>query len=200
MITVQVLGCAEKWAPLSWVAKKAANGPLFCAWDANYAVGASVCVITSGVGVIAVVTAAVSQTGAEQRACDQAAYNTWSVIVVTVSAVSTTIAAVAVAAIAPVVAAAISTPSIPAARKTSAASAKSASGHAATKSTSAEAATMKATPAASVETTTSAMSAAAMSAPAATATSECRGRCRKCHCQAGSSYRSIFHNCLLHYG
>ena len=40
----------------------------------------------------------------------------------------------------------------------------------------------------------------ASSMSAATPTSKCRGRGSKCHCQTGRSYRSIFHNCFLHYG
>jgi len=43
-------------------------------------------VIVSGI-ITAVI--AISQTGAEQRACDQTAYNTWPVSVIAVSAVST---------------------------------------------------------------------------------------------------------------
>jgi hypothetical protein len=49
-------------------------------------------------------------------------------------------------------------------------------------------------------TTMKAMSASMSASMSAAPTRECWGRGRKCHCQTGSSYRSIFHNCLLQYG
>jgi hypothetical protein len=55
--------------------------------------------------------------------------------------------------------------------------------------------TMKAAASVTTMSATPAVSATAMSA-----LSQCRGRRSKCHCQTGSAYRSVFHNCLLHYG
>jgi hypothetical protein len=135
--------------------------------------------LVSRVAAVAVVSGvaavAVSQTSADERAYDQTADNTWSVI----SATVTPLASAKHTAISTPYIVAISTSYIVA----------SEAGATAAKSTSVKAPTVKA--AAAVETTTPTMSAPKR---------ERRGRRGKRNCQTGT-YRSRFlHNCFLHYG